>query len=118
MNINHHNTIDGNKIKLSIYYTYTSRNVAGFCSLISWRIHSQTKNPHRLLPAGCLSDFTRIESNQIIIKHDIMVLKLESNMCAEVGSNTYIKFSKLELLFPFTKNYLDEFFPSPAWQRK
>jgi len=36
----------------------------------------------------------------------IMVLKLESKRCAEVGSTTYIEFSKLELLFPFTGTIL------------
>ena len=47
-----------------------------------------------------------------------MILKLESKRCAELGSTTYIEFSKLELLFPLTRNKLDELFPNPTWQRK
>jgi len=33
-------------------------------------------------------------------------------------STTYIEISKLQLMFPFTPNSLDELFPNPARQRK
>ena len=47
-----------------------------------------------------------------------MVLKLESNRCADLGSTTYIEFSKYQLIFPITRNHLGELFPYPARQRK
>jgi hypothetical protein len=55
---------------------------------------------------------TRIEFNQIIIKHDNGI---ETRI---KGSTTYLVQNKSQLRFPFTDFILDEPFPNPARQRK
>ena len=60
--------------------------------------------------------FTIIEYNQIIIMHDNGI---ETRIIEMRGpSTTYRDPSKMQLLFPFTDNILDEPFPTPARQKK
>jgi hypothetical protein len=40
------------------------------CEWLDTWMFSQTMNPHKFVPYGCFMDFTRIEFNQILIKHD------------------------------------------------
>jgi hypothetical protein len=65
------NTIDGNKIKLLIYYSLTvGKSMAR--SLTSERRNSQAYYAHKFVSGGCLTHFTRIDFNQRYIKHDIL----------------------------------------------
>ena len=89
----------------------TSMNVWSFRSLTSWRIHSQTKYAHKLLPIGCCSDFifcdNRIQSNS--------VRNGDLGSHVEIASNTYIDMFKSKLLFK-SQPLLSQRSPNPARQ--
>ena len=96
------NIMNDTQQKLWIYCSSTSKNVSPSRSLTSERMYSHMKYPHRLVPGGCLSHFTTKGFNQIIIKHDMMVLKLELKRCTDLARTTYIDLIKTKLVFKFT----------------
>ena len=124
MNIKHHNKYYEwhstqwmvLKEKLWIYCSLTCQN-SETSSVTSVRMNSQTYNPHKLVPSGCIAHSKRIEFNQIIIKYDVMVLKLELKRCADLPRTTYRLIPKSKLLWQ-TNCFLCELFPNPARQIK
>jgi hypothetical protein len=75
-------------------------------------MYSQTYNAHKLVLFACLNHFTRIEFNQILVKHDNGIETRIKEMRGP--STTYFLLYKTQLRFPLTGNLFDEAFPNPA----
>jgi hypothetical protein len=73
-------------------------------------------NPHKFLPCGCFVDFTGIEFNQILIKHDNSIGTRIKEMRGPSTTNQYLL--NPELLLSFTFLFLDELFPNTTQKIK